>query len=279
MPPKSSSFRSPVALLGLAAVFAFAPSAHAVLVNTWTLTAGTAANTSGLNSASPVFGTGAAGTGNNLQAYGTTPTYTLGSVGDSVVFSGTAVFTLSAGAGSDQFRFGLFDTNGSGTTNGWLGYFGTNSGSGGNWTGRLWERKAGNTAAYFNNSTSADERQSFAGTPASTASVSTFVGGTYNFSMAATRTEAGLSVVWSIVGGTNSYSIGGTYNDTTALTYTFNRVGFFTGGGLNANQVSFSNVDLTFTAAAVPEPSSFALLAGLAGAGLVAGRPRSRWYF
>ena len=45
-------------------------------------------------------------------------------------------------------------------------------------------------------------------------------------------------------------------------------------GGLNANQVSFSNVDLTFAPAAVPEPSSWAALAGLAGLGFAATRRR-----
>ncbi len=276
MTPPFSSLRLPAALLGLAAVFAFAPSAQAVLVTTWTQTTGT--NATGLTTSSPVFGTGATGSGNGAQVYATTPTYTLAAVGDSLVFSGSASFNLSSGAGSDQFRIGLFNTNGSADNTGWLGYFGTNSGIGANPNGRLWERKAGNTAAYFNNaSAAADERQAFAGTPPSTASVSTFLSGTYNFSIGVTRTEAGLSVVWSIIGtGGTNYTIGGTYNDTTPLTYTFNRVGLMSGGGLNANQVSFSGLDATFTAAPIPEPSSWAAAAGLAGLVCAAGRRRRR---
>lgn len=275
MTPTSSSLRSPVALLGLAAVFVFASSAQAVLVTTWTQTTGT--NATGLTTSSPVFGNGSTGSGNGAQVYATTPTYTLGSVGDSITFSGSATLNLgAAGAGSDQFRIGLFDTNDSLSTTGWLGYFATNSGTGGNPNGRLWERKTGNTAAYFNNAaTSADERQAFAGVPASTTSTSTFLSGAYNFSLAATRTDTGLSVVWSIVGtGSTNYTIGGTYNDTSALTFSFDRVGLMSGGGLNANQVSFSNVDLTFTPAAVPEPSSWAALTGLAGIGFAATRRR-----
>lgn len=46
--------------------------------------------------------------------------------------------------------------------------------------------------------------------------------------------------------------------DTTVETYDFNRVGFLMGGDLNANQVQFSNIDVTL----IPEPSA-ALLGGL----------------
>src|SRR5690606_25900586 len=97
-----------------------------------------------------------------------------------------------------------------------------------------------------------------------TSGTSTFLAGTYNFSMAATRTDTGLSVVWSIVGtGDTNYSISGTYSDTSANTYAFDRVGLMTGGGLNANQVSFSGLDTTFVAA-VPEPAAWATLAAAA---------------
>lgn len=241
----------------------FSSVASAAPVTMWTKTAGGTV-ISGLDTASPVFGNGSAGSGNGYQLNAALPSvYTLGVVGDSIIFSGSASFNLSAGAGSDQFRFGLFDTNGSANNNGWLGYFASNSGSGGNPNGRLWERKASTTTAYFNNDVtlSADERQAFAGSPASTSGASTFLAGDYNFSIAATRTETGLSVVWSIVGtGSTNYSISGTYSDTSANTYAFDRVGLMTGGGLNADQVSFSGLDVTFIAA-VPEPATWATLA------------------
>lgn len=271
MTPQTSLLRAPVALLGLAAVFAFAPSAQAVLVTTWTQSTGT--NATGLTTSSPVFGTGATGSGNGAQIYATTPTYTLAAVGDSLTFSGSVSLTLNAAAGADQFRFGLFDNNAQAGTTGWLGYFATNSGTGGNPNGRLWERMSGNTTAYFNNSqtptVAAAERQAFAGT-------GTFGSDTYDFSLSLTRTETGLSVVWSIVGtGSIAYTIGGTYNDSSALTYSFDRVGLMSGGGLNADQVSFSNLDLTYVAA-VPEPSSWAALAGLAGLVCAASRRKRR---
>lgn len=243
---------------GIAGVFGLLASqstASAALVTNWTLTTGS--STTGLNTSSPVFGTGAGGSGNGQQIYGTLPaTYTLAKVDDSLTFSGSAVFNLSASAQADQFRFGLFDTNEQTGNTGWLGYFATNSGTGANPNGRLWERKADNTAAYFNNgAAAADERQFSAGSPAGS-----FPSGTYSFSMTITRTEAGLSVAWSIVGTSLTYSISGTYIDTTPLTYSFDRVGLMSGGGLNANQVSFSGLDATFVSS-VPEPASWATLA------------------
>lgn len=239
----------------------------------WTQTAPTTnPNGSGLDTASPVFGDGSSGSANGAQVYAATPAHTLATVGDTLTFSGSVTLNLSATGGSDQFRIGVFDSNGQTGTTGWLGYFATNSGTGGNPNGRLWERTATNGTAYFNNSqtptVAADERQAFAGT-------GTFGSGTYDFSLSLERTETGLTVVWSIVGtGGGTYSIGGTYQDSTPLTYAFDRVGFMSGGGLNANLMSFSNVDLTFTSASVPEPSTFAAWAGLVGIGCAATRRR-----
>lgn len=275
-PPKNHTRPSGLVLGTFALLLLSASAAHAVLVTSWTQTTGT--NATGLTTSSPVFGTGAAGSGNGAQIYATTATYTLAAVGDTIAFSGSAALNLSSGASSDQFRFGLFDVNGSTGTTGWLGYFATNSGIGANPNGRLWERKDANTAAYFNNAVAAaDERQAFAGTPASTSSTSTFLSGTYDFSISATRTETGLSITWSIIGtGSTTYTIGGTYADSSVLSYTVNRVGLMSGGNLNANQASFTNLDLTFTPAAVPEPSSAAALAGIVGLGFVAGRRHRR---
>lgn len=264
---RSVSFRA--ALLG---AFLLPAVAHAAPVTTWAQSTGS--NATALNTAGPVLGSGAAGSGSGQQIYATAPaTYTLAAVGDSIVFSGAVVFDLSAAAGADQFRFGLYDSNGQSGTTGWLGYFATNSGSGANPNGRLWERDAGNTSGYGSNGTgSATQRAAIGGVPSNT-----FAAGSYAFSLSATRTETGLALAWRITGTNLTYSISGTYADATSLTYSFDRVGIFTGGGLNANQVTFSNADLTFTAASsVPEPSSFALLAGAACAAFVANRRRRR---
>lgn len=139
---------------------------HATPVSSWTKSAGSTAIT-GLDTANPVFGNGTANSANGYQIYATLPeTYTLSAVGDTLTFSGSVALTIAGDSGADQFRFGLFNTHSSSTTNGWLGYFATNSGTGANPNGRLWERTATNTTAYFNNGAGmADERQAFAGTP------------------------------------------------------------------------------------------------------------------
>ncbi|MDR1282138.1 MAG: PEP-CTERM sorting domain-containing protein [Opitutaceae bacterium] len=258
----------------LAALLLPISAAHADPVSAWTKTTGNA-TISGLDTANPVFGDSTASSANGYQIYATLPaTLTLAAVGDTLTFSGSASITIdetkegaAGNAGSDQFRFGLFDTHGSSNNNGWLGYFATNSGTGGNPNGRLWERLESNTAAYFNNAeASATALQSLAGSPATT-----FGTGTYTFSLTLERTSAGLSITWAITGtGTTSYTIGGTYNDTTPLTWTFDRVGLMSGGGLNASLASFTGIDATFTAAAaVPEPSTSAALAALAALGAV----------
>jgi len=260
-------------LAAVAGLLVLSTSAQADPVTSWTKTTGGTVIT-GLNTASPVFGDGTAESGDGYQINATLPsTYTLGTVGDSLVFSGSVTMDLgAAGAGSDQFRFGIFDTNDSTNNNGWLGYFASNSGTGGNPEGRLWERKEVTTTAYFNGDQilSVDQRQQIAGSPSNT-----FVSGTYDFSLALTRTADGLSVAWSIVGtGGTNYTISGTYADASALTYDFDRVGFMTGGGLNADQVTFSNVDLTYTSA-IPEPASAAvLLASVAGLVTLSSRRR-----
>jgi hypothetical protein len=262
------------AVLGL---FLLPAPVHAAAVTSWTQTT-SGSNIAGLNTASPVFGNGTTNSGNGYQMNATLPSvYTLAAVGDSVTFSGSAAFSLNTGAASDQFRVGLFSTNGSGNNNGWLGYFATNSGSGGNPNGRLWERKAVTTTAYFNNDAtlSADERQAFAGIPASTSGTSTFLAGTYTFSIGATRTSTGLSVSWSIIGtGGTTYSISGTYADSTPQTYSFDRVGLMTGGGLNADQISFSSLDVTYSA--VPEPASWGVITACLALGVVGLRRRAR---
>lgn len=252
-PPKFRILFKSLAALGLLTA---CTSMQAAPLTQWTQSFGT--NASNLSSSSPVFGNGTAGSANSQRIWAAAPSeYTLTSVGDMISFSGSVTFNVSTSLASDQFRFGLYDSNGQSGTDGWLGYMASNSGTGGNPNGRLWERNAGNTTTYADNGVaSATQRQAPGGTPSNS-----FAAGTYDFSLSATRTASGLNVTWSILGtGSTIYSIGGTYVDTTPLTYTFDRVGLVTVGGASIAQVNFSNVDLT----AVPEPHSMALLAGSA---------------
>lgn len=230
-------------------------SANAALLTSWTQSSGS--NGSGLNTASPVLGNGSLDSGDNQTIYAVLPTsYTLTNVGDSIKLSGGVTFLNLATPQADQFRFGLYNVNGQTGVNGWLGYMASNSGtSTGPTYSRLWERSNPNTGS-FGSGSGATAVANVNATPGNTS----FASGTYTFSLTLTRVATGLEVGWTLIGTNVNSTVSGTFLDTTPQTYTYNRVGFFTGGGLNADQVSFSNVDLTV----VPEPG----VVGLVAAGL-----------
>lgn len=247
-------------------------SARAALVTTWTQNSGS--NASNLGTANPILGTGATDSGDNQQINAVTASsYTLSSVGDSVSLTGGVTFTGLATPQADQFRFGLYDVNGQSGVNGWLGYFATNAGNPSGGTGptvsNLWERSNPNTAS-FGSGTGAVSISTVGATPSGPA----FVSGSYTFSLSITRVSAGLELAWSMVGTDVTYSFSKTFIDTTPQTYTFNRVGIFTGGGLNADQITFSNIDVTFTA--VPEPSTWAAITAVVALGAACMRRRAR---
>lgn len=252
------TLKSPRLLSSAVAVLAIglsAMSANAALLTSWTQYSGSVS--SGLNTSSPVLGNGTTDSGDNQSIYAITPTsYTLSSVGDSLTLSGGVTFLNLATPQADQFRFGLYNVNGQSGGTGWLGYMASNSGtSGGPTYSRLWERNNPNTGS-FGSGTGATAVANVNATPGNTS----FASGSYTFSLTLTRVATGLEVVWTLIGTNVNYTVSGTYLDTTPQTYTYNRVGFFTGGGLNADQVSFSNVDLTV----VPEPGVLGLVvAGL----------------
>lgn len=263
-------------LSGVAAAlgcFALSSFVHAASVTSWTQNSGS--NGTNLTTASPVLGSGAADSGDNQQIYASTASaYTLSTVGDSVVLSGGVTFSGLATPQSDQFRFGLYDVNGKPGFNGWLGYFATNAGNPSGGTGptvsNLWERAAGNSGS-FGSGTGASSITTASATPSNTA----FASGGYTFSLSITRVSTGLELAWSLIGTDVTYSLSKTFIDATPNTYTFNRVGIFTGGGLNASQVSFSNIDVTY-ASAIPEPASWGVITACFALGIVGLRRRAR---
>lgn len=270
MNPRNPAPRSTAITLGAFVALVFSSSASAALVTDWSIL--TAPTTGNLDTASPVLGNGGAESADGHTIYASTPTYSLNVTGDKITLSGTVTFAGLATPQADQFRIGFYDANGMSGANGWLGYFATNSGtSGGPTYSRLWERNNPNSNS-FGSGTGATTVAYANATPSNTA----FASGSYAFLLTATRTDTGLDLAWSYTSPALGYSVSGTYSDTTPQTSAFDRVGIFTGGGLNASQVSFANIDLSFTPAAVPESSSFAMIAGAAGALAVAGRRRRR---
>jgi len=224
---------------------------EAAALTSWTQTNGT--NSSNLNTSSPILGNGSSGSANSQAIYASFTSFTLANAGDAVTFSGSVSFTNLATPGTDQFRLGIYNVNGKTNEQGWLGYLGSNSGNSAPQSGRLWERNNPNTYSY-GSASGATQVASANAAPSNTS----FVTGTYSFSLTATRTAADyLQVNFSLTGTNVTYALSISYLDTTPQTFVFNRVGIFTGSLLNADQASFSNLSVS----TVPEPATLGLSA------------------
>jgi hypothetical protein len=245
----------------------------------WTNALGTAAN-SGLSATGITWGNNTANNADNSAIYaiidGDTGTagnqnFTLG-LGETLTFAGTAELKSVTGTdGTIQFRFGLFDVNGQSDVNGWLGYFAANTTISTQSGGGVYERILNNTNAYYSSlSGNAVLASGAAATPVAGARLTN---DTYSMSLSFTRaTATSLSISSSMIrttGGNNYVSVDN-YIDNSVNSFTFNRLGFLAGSGLDADQIILSNLSLTV----IPEPSSFAALAGLGAIGLVASRRR-----
>lgn len=211
------------------------------------------------NSASPVWGDGTTDNAANTCIGAPFNTVSLG-IGDSVVLSGimTTLGTVSAN-NVTEFRWGMFDVNGSGDNIGWLGYLAESAATSGNTV--VAERDAGNPGAWMSNV------GSVANQPQGPIGVA-FADGTYNFSLAYNRVgAASLRVTAALVNPSTGYAINFDFTDTTPATFNVNRVGFLAGSILKADQILLNNVDVTYNA--VPEPATTGLL--IAGGLLILG--------
>jgi hypothetical protein len=230
--------------------------ARATPVTNWTERLGDTP-ASGLDTASPTLGDGTPNSADAMSIYATIPTVTLANVGEKVTLSGSA--TLSGIAGNpNQFRWGLYSMNGSSDDTGWLGYMG-NHGHTTN-AANLLERTNPNTSWYMSSAGGAAPTIASGIAPATG-----FADGTYNFLLTLERTASGIQIDTSIIRSSDSKQFGLiSFEDTTPQTTTFDRVGILIGGVLDADQVQFSNIDVTFTAApeAPPQIASFVGLGG-----------------
>ena len=229
--------------------------AHAASVINWTERTG-ATPVSNMSTASPTVGNGSAESADGRSIYASFPTISLSTVGDKVTLSGSATLTTTVGVTSTTFfatqlRWGLYQENGTpADTLGWLGYIGS---QGHNAIGaNLLERNSGNTDWYMTGGGSTI-------VTTATAPETAFTDATYSFMLSLERTAGGIQINSSIIRSSDSQQFGLISSlDTSPLTYDFNRVGLLIGGELNADQVQFSNIDVTL----VPEPRA-ALLGGL----------------
>lgn len=240
----------------------FISSAQAELISGWTskgFVSGTI--TEG------VAGSFLADPAGNLAPSATFESIDFSQINTTVELSGSV--TIQNAAGNIQFRFGLFDTNGSANDQGWLGYYASPrafSGSGNSVVNGRSGTGTGNyvsgTGAYLTTLTKTD---------AGTASA----GSSFDFTLTLTRKDVSLvegSFLFVQTGGTGTINHSGTFSDTGASAQaafnSINAVGFLVNN--DTGDINFSNVSVSV----IPEPSSFASIAGLACIGWVATRRR-----
>jgi len=254
--------------LVLVGFFNLAGFAQATLVSSWTQDQGSAV-ISGQSTTTVTIGNGGNNSASGVSVSGSlSGTVTASSVGDSIQMLGTLTLTGISNNNVSGLSFGLYDTNGSSNANGWLGYSVSNS-DGSN-TGQLMERNAGNSTIY----TSTTGETQLATTLASSSPA--FTDGTYSFSITLTRQAANAYAIVYSLNRTSSagYTMTGSFTDTTASTFSINRIGFLAGSNLKADQFSISLTDVSITV--IPEPSAAGLC--IPGAFLL-GRSRVRRKF
>lgn len=198
------------------------------------------------------------------------PTVSL-NVGDTLTFSGSFNFATSGSMGGAGLRIGLLDFGTLGTLTGttWsttaadtsvTGYF-WGLPTGGNGVsnpggGEITRKPTGANNAWF----SGTGGTAVSGTLNNNAG--NITPNTYNFSLSLLRTIGGVSISYSMVGGSYSEVLTGLSDTAGIVPLTFNSVGFFGNTSDTAfgapGGVSFNSVDVTFTP--VPEPSTAALL-------------------
>ena len=269
-------------------------AAHATPVLDWhTFRATTATPLSGQGTDDPVVGSFAATADASFALGYLSSPVSLLNVGDQITLTFSVTFNDLTGMtnAGDNFRFALFDLNGQvpvtadssatagvdGQTDDFRGYMlgvrnGSGTGSGGSMRERTAALGSGDNSFATAGANAATSLGSVGGDPVTlVASVNgDGTGPNYSGVMTLTRTASGIDLSGSFVGSNSANMNVFSASDTTAPTSTtFGAVGFLIGDGLNVEEVSFSNVDVTY----VPEPVSAALLA-TAGAFLLARRRR-----
>jgi hypothetical protein len=234
--------------------FAATGALHAETLSSWRKDTGT--TTTGVTTSTPSLGNGTGTTALNVLISAPITTATLSTTGDVFSLSGTVAFTGLTGTLQHGFRWGVYNTATSSNNNGWLGYYAENSS--GSTAGNFQERTNPNTGSWWSATGTSTDSSATANSNA------ILVDGSYNFNMTFTRTGSNeVTISWSLIGtgSASSYSLSGSFIDTSPQTLTFDRIGVGS-AGLSASLIAFSDVTAVYTSA-IPEPSTYALFVGL----------------
>jgi hypothetical protein len=239
--------------------------ASAAPINNWVIDPSGAVTVvySGLATDSPVIGNG---TANNANSGIITSVFSTLSLldGQSISLTGSMTIAGADPGGEDLgFQFGLMYEPGTVGNpvddKGWLGYKADNSNATQNQGALRARNTAGTNFATTTWISSAGSRDIVIDTEPALGN-GTFANGTYSFGITVERAGADVIVSASILGtgATTFTNVFGPVTVSTAAqkTFDFNRVGFWSVTPLDADQISFSRIDVTV----VPEPNTGVLL-------------------
>jgi hypothetical protein len=227
-------------VIALTAASAAAPVTNWVVVNPST-GGSTTKPISGQATASPVLGDGTEDSAATVAMYapisGTAdanPDIQLAN-GQQVTLSGFATLTGITSA-IEQFRWGLFQESSSPVDAiNWSGYIASNSaGSGG---GALRAKTAGDGTTFAQTGSAVTLQSSQDG--------DTFIDETYHFTMTVSRYNNEAIIDASLTSADDWTQVWNDAIPSSPTTFNFNRVGFLAGGGMHANRITFSNIDVT----------------------------------
>jgi len=199
---------------------------------------------------SPVWGTGLDRSTDASAIWASFPTINV--TGDRTLTLSATVELVGSDATHEQFRFGLLNNNGSSDTAGWLGYLAQNA------TGA----QVGDLSAKnpLGQDFATSPFGSILGDPPRALALGTavdpendfFFFGTYNLSLSVKPLDTGYALFASIIGVGNSFEevwLNVPDTDPAHVPAGFNRVGFFAGAALAAEQINITNVDVSLVTA------------------------------
>jgi len=193
---------------------------------------------------------------------------TLANSGDKIVFTGSVELAgtinspATSGTPRTQFRFGLFKDDGNGDDLGWVGYLLLNAhGNTGTPNGGLTRKNVGNNNVFLSNSNPAGGPINANSLISAPGNGTVFNDDTYALNMTIERIGADLNISGSITGtAATNFTQSLTVTDTAASTlgtYQFDRLGFLTGGNLDADRAAYMNLDVTFVPAPTGQPGDY----------------------